>query len=112
MHTRLDKVEGEVLNIGTGKDFAVKSIAEMVLEILGKPQSLITQVGDRPGQVKRHISSTRKASKVLGWRAQTDFADGLARTIRWYQQNPDWWQKLLWMRHVPIKTRDGKVEYH
>ncbi len=112
MHTGLDKVEGEVLNIGTGKDFAVKSIAEMVLDIMGKPKALITQVGDRPGQVKRHISSTKKAAHVLGWKAEIDFADGLARTIKWYQQNPDWWHKLLWMRHVPIKTRDGKIEYH
>lgn len=112
IHTGLDKVKGEVINIGTGKDVAVKAIAEMVLDILGKPGSLLTQVGDRPGQVKMHVSSTEKASRVLGWRAKTDFAEGLARAIEWYRQNPDWWQKLLWMRHVPIKTRDGKVEYH
>jgi dTDP-glucose 4,6-dehydratase len=112
MHTDLDKVKGEVINIGTGKDFAIKTIAEMVLDILGKPRSLLTGVGDRPGQVRRHISSTKKASRVLNWKAQTDFREGLSKTIKWYQQNPAWWQKLLWMRHVPIKTRDGKVEYH
>jgi dTDP-glucose 4,6-dehydratase len=112
MHAGLDKVKGEVINIGTGSDFAVKTIAEMVLDILGKPKSLLTWVGDRPGQVKRHISSTKKASRVLDWKPQTDFAEGLTRTVKWYQQNPDWWQKLLWMRHVPIKTRDGKIEYH
>lgn len=112
IQVKMDKVEGEVLNIGTGKDLSVKKVAEMVLDIMGKPKSLIKQVGDRPGQVKRHISSTEKASKILGWKAETDFADGLARTITWYQQNPDWWHKLLWMRHVPIKTRDGKIEYH
>ncbi len=112
MHTNLDKVKGEVINIGTGRDTAVMTIAEMVLDILDKPKSLITQIGDRPGQVSKHISSTNKALSVLGWKAQTDFEDGLARTIEWYQQNPAWWQKLLWMRHVPIKTRDGKVEYH
>jgi dTDP-glucose 4,6-dehydratase len=112
MHTGLDKVKGEVINIGTGRDVAVNTIAEMVLDILGKPKSLLTRVGDRPGQVRRHISSTKKASRVLGWTAQTDFVEGLSKTIKWYQQNPSWWQKLLWMRHVPIKTRDGKIEYH
>jgi dTDP-glucose 4,6-dehydratase len=112
MHTSLDKVKGEVINIGTGRDFAVKTIAEMILDILDEPKSLITQIGDRPGQVKRHISSTGKASRLLGWKAQTDFGKGLSNTIKWYQQNPDWWRKLLWMRHVPIKTRDGKIEYH
>jgi dTDP-glucose 4,6-dehydratase len=105
-------VKGEVINIGTGRDIAVKTIAEMVLETLGKPKSLITQIGNRPGQVSRHISSTEKASNILGWKAPTDFVDGLQRTIDWYRQNPAWWQKLLWMRHVPIKTRDGRVEYH
>jgi dTDP-glucose 4,6-dehydratase len=112
MHIELDKVKGEVINIGTGRDIAVMTIAEMVLDILGKPRSLVTQIGDRPGQVSRHVSSTEKALRVLGWKAQTDFRDGLARTVEWYQRNPDWWQKLLWMRHVPIKTKDGKVEYH
>jgi dTDP-glucose 4,6-dehydratase len=112
MHTDVNKVKGEVINIGTGRDFAVKTIAEMVLNILGKPKSLLTRVGDRPGQVKRHVSSTEKSSTVLGWKAQTDFQEGLSRTIEWYKQNPGWWQKLLWMRHVPIKTRDGKIEYH
>jgi len=112
MHTDVNKVKGEVINIGTGRDFAVKTIAEMVLNILGKPKSLLTRVGDRPGQVKRHVSSTEKSSTVLGWKAQTTFQEGLPRTIEWYKQNPGWWQKLLWMRHVPIKTRDGKIEYH
>jgi len=112
IHMDLDKVKGEVINIGTGRDTAVMAIAEMVLDILGKPKSLVTGIGDRPGQVSRHVSSTDKALRVLGWQAQTDFEDGLARTIEWYQQNRGWWQKLLWMRHVPIKTRDGKIEYH
>jgi len=112
MHTTLDEVKGEVINIGTGRDTAITAIAEMVLDILGKPKSLITRIGDRPGQVSRHVSSTDKALRVLGWNAQTDFEDGLASTIAWYEQNRDWWQKLLWMRHVPIKTRDGKIEYH
>ena len=112
MHRDMDKVKGEVINIGTGRDTAVMAIAEMVLDILGKPKSLITRIGDRPGQVSRHVSSTDKGLRVLGWQAQTDFQVGLARTIEWYQQNRDWWQKLLWMRHVPIKTRDGKIEYH
>jgi len=112
IHTDTGKVKGEVINIGTGRDTAIMAIGEMVLDILGKPKSLITRIGDRPGQVSRHVSSTDKALRVLGWKAQTDFEDGLARTIEWYSQNPAWWRKLLWMRHVPIKTRDGGIEYH
>lgn len=112
MHIGLDKVKGQVINIGTGKDTAISTIADMVLAKLGKPQSLITHLGDRPGQVDRHVSSTDKALKLLGWKAEIDFGSGLDETIEWYRHNREWWQKLLWMRHVPIKTKDGKVEYH
>ena len=112
MHISLDKLKGQVINIGTGRDVAIKTIAEMVLDKLNKPKSLITHIGDRPGQVKRHVSSTEKALRTLGWKAETDIDQGITETIQWYQQNPDWWQKRLPMRHVPIKGKDGKLEYY
>jgi dTDP-glucose 4,6-dehydratase len=112
MHVSLDKVKGQVTNMGMGRDIAIKAIAEIILDKLNKPKSLITNMADRPGQVKRHVASTDKALQLLDWKAETDFDQGITKTIEWYQQNPDWWQKLLWMRRVPIKTRDGKVEYH
>ena len=112
IHTSIDTIRGQVLNIGTGRDVAVKTIAEVVLEKLNKPGSLITHTDDRYGQVIRHIASTAKASELLGWEAEIDFDDGIDRTIRWYAQNPNWWQKLLWMRHVPMKTKDGRVLYY
>jgi len=112
IHISLDKVKGQVINIGTGRDISIGAIAEVILDRLNKPRSLITHIGDRPGQVKRHVSSTDKALQMLGWKAETDFDRGITKTIEWYQRNPRWWQKLLWMRHVPIKTRDGTLEYH
>ena len=112
MHVSLDMVKGQVINIGTGREVAIKTIAEMVLDKLNKPKSLITCIGERPGQVKRYVSSTEKALRILGWKAQTDFDQGITKTIKWYQQNYDWWQKLLWMRYVPIKGKDGKLEYY
>ena len=112
MHVSLDMVKGQVINIGTGRDIAIETIADIVLDKLNKPKSLITRTADRYGQVLKHVSSTDKARQVLGWKAETNFAEGIAKTIEWYQQNPGWWQKLLWMRHVPIKTSDGKVEYY
>jgi dTDP-glucose 4,6-dehydratase len=84
----------------------------MVLDKLNKPKSLITHTEDRYGQVMKHISSTDKAFKLLGWKAKTDFEGGLTKTTKWYEENPAWWQKLLWMRHVPMKTRDGKIVYY
>lgn len=102
MHADLEKLKGEAINIGSGRDIDVLTIARAVLGRLGKPDDLITLTQDRPGQVSRHISSTQKAKELLGWEAKTRFEDGLDATIRWYRENQDWWEKLIWLRDVPI----------
>ncbi|MEO6941034.1 MAG: GDP-mannose 4,6-dehydratase [Candidatus Kapaibacterium sp.] len=112
LHAPLELIQGEVFNFGSGFDLDVRSIATMVLDMLKKPKDLISYIGDRPGQVHHHISSTEKAKKVLGVSDARSFEKGLAQTIEWYKSNPGWWEKLLWMRHVPIMTASGKVEYH
>ncbi len=93
--TPLSNIVGETINVATGIDETVEQIADMILEILGKPASLKRHVVDRPGQVDRHIGSTDKAERLLGWRSRIPFADGLERTIRWYSENPEWWQAVL-----------------
>lgn len=112
VHASPAKVVGQVFNVGSGKEVSVKDIAAMVLERLHKPASLLTSMNNRPGQVQQHIAGTDKALNILGWKAAISFAEGLASTIEWYSQNREWWIKQLWMRHVPIKTRDGRIEYH
>lgn len=112
IHADLNKVKGQTINIGSGKDIGIQTIAEIVLDKMNKPKTLITHMSDRSGQVMRHISSTDKALRLLGWKAETDFDAGIDKTINWYQQNRGWWQKILWMRSVPIKNRDGKIEYY
>jgi len=87
-----DRVVGEVINIATGIDITVSEIADKVLELLGKPASLKVHVDERPGQVDRHIGSTEKAEKLLGWKARTSFEEGLERTIAWYRDNEAWWK--------------------
>jgi dTDP-glucose 4,6-dehydratase len=87
-----DKVVGEVINVATGIDISVSQIAEMVLTALGKPASLKTHVEERPGQVDRHIGSTDKAERLLGWKARTSFESGLEKTIEWYRENEAWWR--------------------
>lgn len=112
IHAPIEKIQGEVFNLGSGFDLDVLSIAKKVLEICKKPDDMVSFIGDRPGQVHHHISSTDKATKVLGIEAARSFEQGLEQTINWYQNNRAWWEKLLWMRHVPIMTESGKVEYH
>ena len=91
----LDAIVGETINVATGVDESVEEIADAILAILGKPTSLKHHVTDRPGQVDRHIGSTDRALKLLGWRSSIPFSDGLERTVRWYRDNPDWWHSVM-----------------
>jgi dTDP-glucose 4,6-dehydratase len=88
----LDTVSGQVINVATGVDLTVSEVADLVLLALGKPSSLKEHVEERPGQVHRHIGSTDKAARLLGWTARTRFEDGLERTVAWYRDNEAWWR--------------------
>lgn len=111
MHTDMAQVKGEVINLGTSRSISVGEIAQMVKEMTGT-KSPIVYVGDRPGQVFRHTSSTEKARRLLDWEAKVKFEDGLEETIKWYRDNQKWWEKGIWLRQVPIRTASGKVEMH
>jgi len=91
----VEDIAGEVINVATGIDISVSQIADLVLEVLEKPQELRAHVPERPGQVDRHIGSTEKAERLLGWRARTSFEDGLERTVAWYRENEAWWKAIL-----------------
>jgi dTDP-glucose 4,6-dehydratase len=91
----LERVAGETFNVATGVDMPVAEIADLVLELLGRPGSLREHVEERPGQVRRHIGSTDKAERLLGWHARTSFEDGLERTVAWYRDNEAWWRAIL-----------------
>jgi dTDP-glucose 4,6-dehydratase len=91
----IEGLAGEVVNVATGVDIPVGEIADLVLDVLGKPRDLKVHVDERPGQVDRHIGSTDKAERLLGWRARTSFADGLERTVAWYRENEAWWRAVL-----------------
>jgi len=91
----IERLAGEVINVATGADISVAEIAGLVLDVLGKPAELVSSVAERPGQVDRHIGSTDKAERLLGWTARTSFEDGLERTVAWYRDNEAWWRAIL-----------------
>ncbi|HEX5448667.1 MAG TPA: dTDP-glucose 4,6-dehydratase [Gaiellaceae bacterium] len=91
----LEPLAGEVINVATGVDISVADIADLVLRVLGKSPELRAHVPERLGQVRRHIGSTDKAERLLGWRARTSFEDGLERTVAWYRENEAWWRAIL-----------------
>ncbi len=90
----LERVNGKVINLGTGKDFSVNYIADKILGILKKPKSLVEQVSDRPGHVKRLISSYKKAEVLLDWMPGMEFEEGLKKTLDWYINNKKWWEDI------------------
>ena len=64
-----------------------------ILELLGKPGSLIRQVPDRPGHDRRYSVDTTKL-RALGWSPQVPFDEGLADTVAWYRGNEWWWRPI------------------
>ncbi len=65
-------------------------------------------VDERPGQVDRHIGSTEKAERLLGWRARTSFEEGLERTIAWYAGHRAWWAGT----QAPVSREDEAADRH
>jgi dTDP-glucose 4,6-dehydratase len=86
---------GEVYNIGASNEWKNIDITRKILSLMGKPDSLITYVTDRLGHDRRYAIDSRKIQTELGWSSQMDFAQGLALTIDWYQQNPTWLNNVL-----------------
>ena len=87
----INLLRGETINLGTGRDVSINRLAELLKEIIGKPQHPMVTNTCRVGQVRRHISSTDKAERLLGWKATTPFEAGLETTVRWYRDNKSWW---------------------
>ena len=85
---------GETYNVGSGVEKSIEEIADAVLELTGKPDSLKTIVPDRPGHDRRYLLDSTKLREELGWRDEIAFADGLAETVRWYEANRVWWEPL------------------
>lgn len=112
MHSPAGKIDGEVFNVASEVDRSMRSVAEDIVRVMAKDESLITYVGERPGQVFRHTGDISKIRRVLEWQPEVDWDSGLRLTIDWYRQQQKWWEKQLWMRAVPIITKSGKKELH
>jgi dTDP-glucose 4,6-dehydratase len=93
---------GEVYNIGSGVETANIVMAHAILDLLGKPHSLIQPVVDRAGHDRRYSVDTGKIG-ALGWEPRHSFAQAIEKTVRWYVENQDWWR--------PIKT-GAYLEYY
>jgi dTDP-glucose 4,6-dehydratase len=85
---------GEVYNFGGDCEMPNMEIARRILAHLGKDESWINYVKDRPGHDRRYAMDITRAASELGWRPVISFEDGLRRTIDWYVQNEAWWRHI------------------
>jgi len=85
---------GEAYNIGTGQEIRNIETTKLLLDRLGKDESFIEYVKDRPGHDVRYAIDHSKLTAEFGWQPQVAFADGLTKTVAWYKENEWWWRKL------------------
>jgi len=84
---------GEIYNVGTGTEMHNIDMTRLVLQLLGKPESLIRHVADRPGHDRRYALNVLKICG-LGWEPAHTCEDAIAATVRWYVDNEWWWRKI------------------
>ena len=89
----VDGVDGMVYNVGAGNEIDNLDLTHRLLELCGADASSIEYVADRPGHDRRYSVDTQRI-RALGWAPVHDLADGLAATVAWYRDNPDWWEPL------------------
>lgn len=107
---------GEVYNIGADNEVNTLELAAAILAELGKPDSLVRHVTDRPGHDQRYSVGTQKL-RQLGWATASTFQTTLARTISWYCENEWWWRpikegeyKKWYDQHYGLSDNDLRME--
>jgi dTDP-glucose 4,6-dehydratase len=96
-------VEGETFNIGANHELDVLTITATILELLGKPRTLIRHVEDRPGHDRRYAVDCARLTDRTGWRPRVEFKDGIRQTVEWFRSHEAWWR--------PIKEGDFRAYY-
>lgn len=86
---------GEVYNIGASREMKNIEIVKLILKNLNKPEDLIEYVKDRPGHDRRYAIDSTKIQNELGWKPEYKFEDAMAKTIEWYLQNKNWWERII-----------------
>lgn len=84
---------GGIYNVGAGNLLKNRAVAEKILEILGKPLSLIQSVADRPGHDRRYAVDTSRL-RQMGWSPRWSFEAGLRHTVQWYRSHSVWWKEI------------------
>lgn len=107
------KIKNQIIHIGSGTGVSILDIAHMVLDYFNLPaDQYLKFIGDRPGQVRCHVSSTEKAYNLLDWKTEIPFESGIKDVIQWYIEHQERWEKQESMEYIPIYTNGNVVEMH
>ncbi len=82
--------EGEIYNIGGNRSLPNLEVVRKILDLTGRPESLIQYVADRPGHDRRYALNSQKLTRATGWEPHMNFEEGLAKTVAWYRANSAW----------------------
>jgi dTDP-glucose 4,6-dehydratase len=96
---------GQVYNVGGNSERHNIDIVKLILSILGKPESLIAYVKDRPGHDRRYAIDSTKIETNLGWSRQVNFEKGIKDTIKWYTDNP------IWCSNVRSESKNSMIYF-
>ena len=88
---------GEVYNISSGEERTNLEVAVEILKVMGRDDRYLEMVEDRPGHDLRYSLDSSKI-KMLGWKPEKSFEEGLRDTIQWYSKNKEWWEPLADVR--------------
>jgi dTDP-glucose 4,6-dehydratase len=86
---------GAIYNVGGRGGRENLEVLRAVLALLGKPESLLAAVADRPGHDRRYAVDASRIERELGFRPSIDFERGLEETVRWYRDHEAWWRPAL-----------------
>jgi dTDP-glucose 4,6-dehydratase len=85
---------GDVYNIGGENEKTNLEIVTLILGALGKPETLIRYVKDRPGHDRRYAIDSSKIERELGYTTSVGFKTGMEETVAWYRENSEWWDRI------------------
>ncbi len=86
--------KGEIYNISSGEEKTNLEVVKTILNLMGKDESLIEFVEDRPGHDLRYSLDSTKIREELGWKPEHSFEEGIRETVEWYLKNEWWWKPL------------------